>query len=318
MLTLRLCFRLSTPVVRTVVPILLLIGAGFISRKIGVLRPGDERVLSTYVYYFALPALFFINVAETTFTSEILPFIFSGIIPIFIVLGIYILLYFLFQFQKSTLYLLILSTIFGSVAFFGIPFITFAFPAEGERLATISTAFIAVVSVTVSLTALEMYKLKKSAKLAGIKNVAVRLSKNPLILSIILGSIISLVGIRIPDPISAPLHMLGSTTSTVAIFMLGVFLYGRKYTNIGEAFKLSLLRMIYLPIITFLTTIFFGVTGIESSVLILMHGTPVAISMIVLSERYNFYKETIASLILISTLSATVYLNLWLLLLGNY
>jgi predicted permease len=100
--------------------------------------------------------------------------------------------------------------------------------------------------------------------------------------------------------------------------MLGVFLYGRKYTNIGEAFKLSLLRMIYLPIITFLTTIFFGVTGIESSVLILMHGTPVAISMIVLSERYNFYKETIASLILISTLSATVYLNLWLLLLGNY
>jgi predicted permease len=270
------------------------------------------------VYYFALPALFFINVAETTFTSEILPFIFSGIIPIFIVLGIYILIYFLFQFQKSTLYLLILSTIFGSVAFFGIPFITFAFPAEGERLATISTAFIAVVSVTVSLTALEMYKLKKSAKLAGIKNVAVRLSKNPLILSIILGSIISLVGIRIPDPISAPLHMLGSTTSTVAIFMLGVFLYGRKYTNIGEAFKLSLLRMIYLPIITFLTTIFFGVTGIESSVLILMHGTPVAISMIVLSERYNFYKETIASLILISTLSATVYLNLWLLLLGNY
>jgi predicted permease len=43
---------------------------------------------------------------------------------------------------------------------------------------------------------------------------------------------------------------------------------------------------------------------------------PVAVSMIVLSERYNFYKETIASLILVSSLGAAIYLNLWLLILG--
>jgi len=49
-----------------------------------------------------------------------------------------------------------------------------------------------------------------------------------------------------------------------------------------------------------------------------MHGMPVAISMIVLSERYDFYKETFASLILISSLGAGLYLNLWLLLLGHY
>ncbi len=49
-----------------------------------------------------------------------------------------------------------------------------------------------------------------------------------------------------------------------------------------------------------------------------MHGMPVAISMKVLSERYDFYKETIASLILISSLGAGLYLNLWLLLLGSY
>jgi predicted permease len=45
---------------------------------------------------------------------------------------------------------------------------------------------------------------------------------------------------------------------------------------------------------------------------------PIAISMIVLSERYDFHKETIASLILISSIGAAIYLNLWLLLLGHY
>jgi len=95
--------------------------------------------------------------------------------------------------------------------------------------------------------------------------------------------------------------------------MLGVFLYGRKYTNIFKAFKLSLLRIMFLPIVAFLTARLFNLPDVERSTLVLMHGMPVAISMIILSERYDFFKETIASLILISSMGAGVYLNLWLL-----
>jgi len=43
-----------------------------------------------------------------------------------------------------------------------------------------------------------------------------------------------------------------------------------------------------------------------------MHGMPIAVSTIVLSERYGFFKETIASLNLISSLLSVFYLNLWL------
>ena len=60
----------------------------------------------------------------------------------------------------------------------------------------------------------------------------------------------------------------------------------------------------------------FDLSTLERSASILMHGMPVAISMIVLSERYDFHKETFASLVLISSIGATIYLNLWLLVLG--
>ncbi len=103
-------------VVRTIIPILLLIGAGIFSRKMGILKSGDERVLSAYVYYFALPALFFINMVEMIF-AEVLRFIVAGIVPILVVLAIYTFLYFVFGFPRNTLYLLILSTVFGSLAF---------------------------------------------------------------------------------------------------------------------------------------------------------------------------------------------------------
>jgi predicted permease len=305
-------------VLRTVVPILLLIGTGLLSRKLGILKSGDERILSAYVYYFALPSLFFVNMTETNFTAETLRFMLAGIIPILAVLTIYVLLRVIFKLSKDTLYLLVLSTIFGSLAFFGIPFITFAFPATGEPLATLAAASISIVSVTASITTLELYRLQHSKILTGLKLVAKRLSKNPLILSIFCGILFSLIRIEIPAPISQPLHMLGRTTSTVAIFMLGVFLYGRKYTNIGEALKLSMLRIVFLPLVAFLTTTLFNLSALERSTLILMHCMPVAISLIILSERYNFQKETIASLILISSLGAGLYLNLWLLLLAHY
>jgi len=309
---------MSDIILRTIIPILLLVGTGLLSRKLGILKSGDERILSAYVYYFALPALFFVNMTETTFTGETLNFMLSGIIPILAVLTVYISLYLTFSFSKDILYLLVLSTIFGSLAFFGIPFITFAFPRTGEPVATLAAASISIVSVTTSITTLELYRLQQSKILTGLKLVAKRLSKNPLVLSIFSGILLSLTRIEIPTPISQPLHMLGSTTSTVAIFMLGVFLYGRRYANLGKALKLSMLRIVFLPIVAFLTTMLFDLSTLERSALILMHGMPVAISMIVLSERYDFYKETFASLILISSLGAGLYLNLWLLLLGHY
>ncbi|MDH5481846.1 MAG: AEC family transporter [Candidatus Bathyarchaeota archaeon] len=301
--------------IRTIVPILLLIGIGFLSRKIGILKSGDERVLSAYVYFFALPALFFVDLAEIDFTAQNLTFILVGIIPIFLVLVVYTILYLLSRFSRNTFYLLIISTVFGSLAFFGLPFIMFAFPAEIE-LATLSAASISIISVPISITVLELYKLEKSTVWEGIKRVTKRLSRNPLIISILLGVVFSVVGIEIPYPVTASLRMLGGTTSTVAIFMLGVFFYGRKYTNLATAFKLSLLRMLFLPTLAILTIMLFGLGGSQRAILLVMHAVPVAISNIVLSERYNFYKETIASLILISTLGAGLYLNLWLLLFG--
>lgn len=302
-------------VFRTVGSILFLIFLGYVSRKVGVLKPGDERVISAYVYYFALPALFIADLSEVEFTFERLIFILAGQIPILLVITIYVFLYMVLRFSKETLYLLIISTIFGSLAFFGIPFVMLAFP-EKVMLATLSVASISIIAVPISITVLELYRLEKSSLLESFNNVARKLLRNPLIISIFLGLALSLLEIKIPSPLAIPLRMLGSTTATVAIFMLGVFFYGRKYAQITAGFKLSLLRAVVLPTLALLTALWLNVPFEELAVILVMHGSPVAVSNMILSERYNFHKEIMASLILISSLSAGVYLNIWLLLLG--
>ncbi len=305
----------SAVAIRTMMPILLLMGLGFFARKIKILKQGDERPLNAYVYYFALPALFLVDLAETKFTAENLRFVITGIAPIIMILAIYGLGYLILRFPKNEFYLLVVSTVFGSLAFFGIPFIIFAFP-EAEYLATLSAASISIVSVPVSILILELFRLEKSKPSESLKRLAKRLLKNPLIISIFFGTALSFLDVEIPSLISSSLHMLGSTTAPIAIFLLGVFLYGRKYTNMVKAAQLSLIRIMLLPIFAVLVTYTVGLGNFERVTIVLMHGTPIAISSIVLSERYNFHKDTIASILLISSLAAGLTMNLWLLLLG--
>jgi len=308
-----------TTALRTIIPILLLIGVGAVARRAGILKTGDTRVLSAYVYYFALPALLLANIAETRFDEQTLRFMAAGVTPVLFVFILYSAISRIFSIPKNTTYMLTLSTIFGSWGFFGIPFVMFAIPTrEAEQLATLSLVSIAVVSVTISITLLEYYRLEKKTIWRGFLVVLKKLSKNPLIIGIFLGLTLALLRIRIPPLILTPLHMLGSTTATVAIFLLGAFLYGRKYSNLMRAVKLSLLKAFLLPTIALITVVLFRLSEPHRSVIVLMHAMPLALSMIVLSERYDFNKETFASMILITSLAAGIYLNIWLIILGHH
>ncbi len=110
--------------------------------------------------------------------------------------------------------------------------------------------------------------------------------------------------------------MLGSTTATVSLFMLGLFLYGRKYESFPLAFILTFLRAFLMPLVAVISMNIFGIQGLPATISILMAAMPVAISMIVLSERYDFFKEQTATLTLVSTLSSVIYLPLWIIFLG--
>lgn len=71
--------------IRTVVPIFSLIGLGYVSRWRGLLRGGDERVLSTYIYYFGLPSLIIVDLAGIVLDLDALRFIGVSLVPLVVV-----------------------------------------------------------------------------------------------------------------------------------------------------------------------------------------------------------------------------------------
>ena len=300
----------------TIIPMVLLAGAGVLARRFEILRAGDDRVLNAYLYYFALPALFIADLSETAFDGPHLKFILANFLPALLALGVFGILYFLLRFSKATLVLLIVSTVHGNLNYFGIPFVIFAFSSqETENIASLTAAAASAVGVSMTIAAFELYRLDTTTFEKGTRKIISNLLKNPLILSISAGFLLSVMGIKIPQPLSRPLHMMGVTTAPLAMFMLGAFLYGRRYNNIASASALAVLRMIFMPLIALLLARAFNVSGLDLTIMVLMHSMPVAVSLIVLSERYDFYRETIASLVLISSVSAGIYLHAWYLVL---
>jgi len=298
---------------RAVAPIALLVGAGVAARATGVLREGDARVLNAYLYWFALPALFVVDLSAMRLDGASARFVLAGAVPMLALTGVFALVARALGLARGTFVLLVVSTAFGSLAFFGIPFLIFAFPGrEAERLAALAAAGISVPAVALTVALLEWARAKERGFVAELRGVGARLSRNPMLLSIAAGTALSLGGVRLPEPIERPLHMLGTTTATVAFFMLGVFLYGRLYTHLAAAAGLALLRLALLPLLGFGVAALFGLAGLERATAVLMNGMPVAVSLLVLSERYAFYQETIASLVLLSSIGSAVTLPIWL------
>jgi len=289
-----------------------LIGLGFLSRKLKLLREGDERVLSSFIYYFALPALFISNLSGVSITTGTFSFVISALLPMIVILMLYLTAAAVFRIPGDVLSLMIICTFFGSVVFFGIPYIIFMFgTGEAENLAALSSVPISVMGWFISVLTLELYSLKTEKVSEGILITAGRMLRNPLILSMAAGIALSVFDVTLPSAVLNPLKMLGGTTSPLSIFLVGLFFYGRKYSSLMKALRFSSLRMILLPAAAFLLYRISGIKGPQLSILVLMHGMPAAVNLIVLSERYNFYRGFIPSYLLVSTFASFLSLAAW-------
>jgi predicted permease len=291
--------------------IFVLVGLGFLARKLHLLRAGDERVLNALVYYFALPAFLLLELAQATYSREILRLVLAGGGPLFLLvllLGVLRLL----RLSRENFYLLSVSTVFGSLAFFGIPFIEYAVGGEEAlKLAALSVGLLAPFGVAFVLTLLELHQNQEGPWVRAVGKALRRLARNPLILSILMGLALGIGKVELPRFFQQILRYLSGTVAPLALFSLGVFLFGRPYKAIPKALGLSLLRLAILPALTLGFARVLGLSSLETTILVIMNGTPLAVNMMVLSQRYGFYVEEMASLALVSSLGSLLTLSLW-------
>ncbi|MEO0274856.1 MAG: AEC family transporter [candidate division WOR-3 bacterium] len=282
----------------------------FIFRFLKVFNEGDEKILNAYVYYVALPAFLLLELNRLILDK--VTFKISGVIflSILAILLLFLIFQLIFGFEKRWFNILSLSTVFGSTAFFGIPFVSFAYSdSTSLQLTALVASVSGVIGLTIVLLILEIERSGKISFLKLIVTLSKRFARNPLFISIILGIFLNVAGIKIGGWIYEGLDMVAKSTVVVAIFMLGLFLYGRSYRLIWKGILLALPRVALLPLITFLIAKQIGISGNVLEILVILQAMPVAITMISITQKYDFEKELFSNIVMVSSISSLFYLN---------
>ncbi len=281
--------------------LLSLMALGYLSRKYGVLREGEERVLSDFVFHVSLPSLVIWGLSSMEMSERVLRMVIGVSAPMLLVATLIYLVGKAMGLGKERVILLIAASISGNTGFYGIPYVRAVFPGST------SPAVLAWASTLVTFTFL-VIPLFEAAREGG--DLLRRIVRNPLIWSALIGLLLMVSGVKVPEFISYTLKELGNTSGPVAIFMLGAFFYGRGWPVLDLTPLLG--KVLLLPLIALGVGHLLSLSQLEVSITTLMSAMPVAVALAVLSDVYDFRREEIYSLILITSLFSPIYLGAWL------
>lgn len=285
-------------ILESLLVILIVALLGMLSRKTKIFSAEHTKTISSFVYYFALPSLFFVSLSNTDLLAIDFQVAVGSLLPIAIVL---IVLYVLKLFKivsKDNFILLSLSISFGSYAFFGVAFFETLYGGKWLPLAIVMSSILGLTGIIYALIYFE-YASKKEKGL----NFFLKIIKNPLIISLFLGVLFSLFGIRV-EMISNALSLLGKTAGGLAIFSLGIFIYDNfSMQAVRKAFKYSIFRSLALPLTTYVVILFCIDINFElQRFLFLQSGIPAAISLAVFAERYDYKLAEVTGIVIITSI----------------
>ncbi len=278
--------------------ILIIVLLGILSRKLGIFKAEHAKILSSFVYYFGLPALFFVKISNLDLAS-LNPQIALGILlPTVFLLVLLLVLKWIKVLKKDSYILLSLSISLGSYAFFGVAFFETFQGGKWLENSILAASLLGVLGIITTLTLFE-YANQKNQR----KGFLRKIFTNPLILSILLGAFFSLTGLKLAF-LNNAFNLVGQTASATAIFVLGMFIYDRiSLEIIRQALPYSLFRMAALPITAWLTIRFLLPGAVEiNQFLLLENSMPTAIALVIFAERYDYKANTTAGIVSLTTI----------------
>jgi predicted permease len=143
-----------------------------------------------------------------------------------------------------------------------------------------------------------------------LRTVGVGLLKNPMIVSITLGLIVSSLRLPIPDPANQFLGLLGAAATPGALFAIGASLATKSAERIAVAGWLSFAKLILHPAaVAFAALVMFPVDPFAAGVMIAAAALPVAGNVYILAQHYGVAPSRVSASILLSTAFSVVTIS---------
>ncbi len=305
-------------------PIFLVILAGWLLRRLRILDEGFCKAANRYVFSCALPVSLFQSIAKmdvgADFDARFCLFCLAATTVMF--LGTWGLSWRLIR-KKRLIGAFSQAAVRSSAAIFGVAFAVSIYGDAGitPLMILVAVPFFNIYSVlilTFSPPALPDAQ-SSGPQRSALKRACVSVAKNPIILGVLIGLPFALLRVRVPALVDSALSMLGGTASPVALLVIGASFSGEeaiaewKLSAAASLIKLFLLPLVFLPVAVLL--------GFRNSALVaflIMVGSPTTVAGYVMAKSMNADGALTSSVVLLTTLLASVSLTLWLFILRSF
>ena len=268
-----------------VVPVFLLIGAGFIFAR---WKKISLASVTEIIVYLGTPSLVFSSLASKPLYAGDIAVLLAGILLIFAGVGFLICLYFfIFHFASRGF---ALPSLFMNAGNMGIPLALFAFGQEGMQRATLL-----FVIITFLQYSLGIYILNGRSNWTEIFRL-------PLIHAALAGLLVNLAQIKIPELLLQPVLMLGQATIPIMLISLCYRLYQVESLQLGHALGGAALRILGGFAAANMAVHLIGAEGVNRQVLLLYGSLPSAVINFILTEKYSQDPGLAASIVVLGTL----------------
>jgi len=303
-------------VVNVVIPVFAIVLAGYLCGRFRLLGPGGSEALNGFVYFAALPALFFGSLARVEL-AEILNWSYLGAYLVGMAatsIAALILGRLMFGARGAALAVQNMAALFSNTGYMGIPLAITAFGQGAALPAILATVVNGALIMGLYILWIEAER-SHGGHLGHVARDAISgVLRSPLVLAAIAGILCSALRVEVPIPLLTFCDIIGAAAPPAALFAMGLFMVGKSFKGeIAEVTVFSALKLILHPLATFAIVLWLvPLAPLWRDVLLLMAALPTGSLVFILATQHQAYVRRATGIILGSTLASVVTLS-WLL-----
>lgn len=290
----------------------LIIGTGFGAGKAGVIQGATVRALSRFLVDFTLPALIIISM-QRPYTAVLR----DQSLRVLLISSIIYAASFPLAYATTKLYreagkpelgVHRFAMCFSNVGFMGFPVAESLLGRESLFIVSIYNIPFQILAFSVGVVMLAGKSRKPSSGLSGYF-ASLKVLFNPAIASALMGFMLFLGSVHIPDPLYTAMDLLGGMTTPLAMVVIGVVLSQTKLSNVFGNPRLWMTtgyRLAFHPLLIYLFARTIGLSGLELYVPVLVSAMPVAANSTILAGVYGGDRVTASALVFVSTILSLV------------
>lgn len=284
---------------RQVVVFFMLIMVGLFAVKTKALKPEARQHFSSLLVSIVVPCMI-VNSYITEFDAEV----FHGIVLAFIhsfiliMIGLGIAVLAARRMGKDNAAIFEFAMIFSNAGYMGFPLIQALFGNEGLLYASSYNTVFNILIWT--------YGYARVSGQTDAKKVVNTIVRTPAMIAVVLGLVIYLLQIPVPELIHQPISQIGGLNTPISMMITGMILAGSDLSKVIRDRAVAAvigIRLFLIPAVCLLIYGFLHISfGMASEVVLLLEACPCAAISTVFAVQFHYDEEKVAGAVILSTL----------------